>query len=410
MEEIIGFGALALVGVVAVLLSSECREIRGVMLVAYTVRAGTALLHEYILTLPDGGSDAKSFERIAWEWGNDGFVEAIKQFPGPDSYFYSWCVSLLYSIAGRSHLMAQSLSILAGIGSVYLVWILARELWGGYHAKKAAWVAALFPTLVLYSAMTMREPFVVFFLLLGLISLVQWVREGGSLVMARAMMGFFAATLFHGAMFIAILISGVFYVNRIGAGWLIALRRARLRVVTTIVLFGVFVCIVSFIVVGFDLPKLGGPQDLVDAGRYLHRMEYSHRGMASYPDWAVPSEESELVWKAPIRVIYFLIAPFSWDLEKVSHLVGWLDGFFYLIIVFCICRHWRAIWNKPEARAVALVLLALVFAFGVSVSNFGTGIRHRAKFVGIALALIAPRLPRLVMYRRSNTESVSKES
>ena len=42
-------------------------------------------------------------------------------------------------------------------------------------------------------------------------------------------------------------------------------------------------------------------------------------------------------------------------------------------------------------------IVVAVLMFGVAVGNFGTGLRHRAKFVAMALILIAPQLPRLVV-------------
>ena len=36
-----------------------------------------------------------------------------------------------------------------------------------------------------------------------------------------------------------------------------------------------------------------------------------------------------------------------------------------------------------------------VFAYSFGVGNFGTGIRHRLKFIGILIAIAAPKIARI---------------
>lgn len=401
LEHAIGLAPFLVGAILAALLSRRHPTIGVALLVAYSLRCGAALFHYYVTALPDGLGDARALEKIAADWGEQGIVGALSAYPGPDSHFYSWLLSLIYTFTGRNPLMAQGFSVIAGVAAVYLTWRLARDLWGEHHARKAVWVAALFPTLVLYSALTMREPFVVLFLLAGMTGVVRWVKQEDALSFMIAMIGFTAATFFHGGMFVAIAAFLALFTIRHGSLWLSSLRRAKIRVFSTIFLIGVFVCVASYLVIGYGLPKLGTPEDMFDVGRLIHRFNYSNRGTASYPDWAVPMNDSEIAWKVPIRVVYFLFAPFAWDLAKPGHLVGWLDGWFYILIVYFGWRHRRAIWSKPEARAIFLVLLPLVLLFGTGVGNFGTGLRHRAKFVAIGLILIAPRLPRFVVHRRT---------
>jgi len=396
MEHVLGLASLLLVGTLVAWLAMRCASIALALFVAFAVRASAALFHFYVTALPDGTTDARSLENTAWRWGNDGLATALGHFTGPDSHFYSWLLALVYSVTGRSPLMAQAFSVLAGVGTVYLTWRLTSELWGERHARKAVWCAALFPTLVLYSALTLREAYIVFFVLLGLWGTVRWARREDVYSLLGALAGFGLATFFHGGMFIALAAFLGLFAARHGYKWLAALRRARIRLFSTVLLVAVFVGTASYIVIGFDLPKLGKPSELVNAHRLVNRFEFSQRGTASYPDWAVPQEGSEIIWKAPIRIVYFLFAPFSWDIEKLAHLVGWFDGLLYMIIVFFLWRGRKQIIEDEGGRSVLLVLAALVLVFGLAISNFGTGLRHRAKFVAGFIALIAPRLPRLV--------------
>jgi hypothetical protein len=84
-----------------------------VLLPAFVIRAGFALVHYYITPLPDSAADAATFESVAWEWSQGGFFEALQQFT-TGAYFYSWLISLVYAITERSPLMVQGINVLFG--------------------------------------------------------------------------------------------------------------------------------------------------------------------------------------------------------------------------------------------------------------------------------------------------------
>ena len=86
------------------------------------------LIGHSFISLPDSTADAVSFELQAWEWSKYGFINHINNFTGPSPKFISWLVGVPYSLFGRSVLMAQSISLFFGIGSVILAWKLAYNL------------------------------------------------------------------------------------------------------------------------------------------------------------------------------------------------------------------------------------------------------------------------------------------
>ena len=87
-------------------------------------------------------------------------------------------------------LMAQSIGLLLGTCSIFLGWKLAYNLWDKNTAKKVAWTIALFPSLILYSVIVMREVYVCFFLLIALIGVCNWSKHGDIKWVLLAIMGF----------------------------------------------------------------------------------------------------------------------------------------------------------------------------------------------------------------------------
>ena len=163
MNDLIGFIAISLVFFITLLFAFRWKAVSKILLVAFFIRVLFLIINNYFFYLPDGNMDALNFELKAYKWSRDGFFGVFNYYVGPDAYFLSVLLAIPYSLFGRSMLMAQSFSILVSIGSVFLGWLLSKKLWDNRTAIKVGWTIALFPTLVSYSVLTMREAYVTFF-------------------------------------------------------------------------------------------------------------------------------------------------------------------------------------------------------------------------------------------------------
>jgi len=364
-----------------------------VLFVAFAVRTLASIVNLYITALPDSTTDAMNFERIAWEWSRGGFSVTLDHFPGPDSYFISWLLGLFYSATGRSALLAQSVTMLFGMGTIVIGWFVARELWGSRAAQKTAWVLALFPTLVLYSVLTMREAYVWFFFLVALLGMIRWARNDSWKSAGLALAGFLAATFFHGAMLIGALVFLALASARAVRQLVLSLSQSRLHIVAVFTAVLASAGVVTYVTTDIPVPKLGTFEQVTAVERSLRIFASSTRDTASYPEWTIPRSASELIWKAPLRMVYFFFSPFPWDVSSPRHAIGLVDGLLYMTLVGFIWRNRRRIRSDPGSRAILVVIGVVGLVFAIALGNFGTGIRHRAKFVAALVVLAAPRLP-----------------
>jgi hypothetical protein len=410
INDFLGWVFILLVVLSTILLAVRWPGVARILWAALAVRVAVILFGYYVAPLPDSDGDAIGFEILAWEWSQDGFEGVIEKFRGPSTNFISWILAILYSLTDRSLLMAQSVSIFFGMGTVFTGWLLARKLWGERAATKAGWVLALFPTLILYSVLTLRETYVLFFLIVALHGVVDWTRTGYIKPILLAMAGFIGATFFHGAM----VVGAVMFLLIV---WLTAVRRTVKALVVhsqvhlkSAVLVGVVGAGIAFIVLGgISVPKLGTFDQAVNVEHLLRNIDVVTRGSdgevgASYPQWAKPSTPIDLLYKGPIRVVYFIFSPFPWDIRKAMQLIGLLDSLLYMALVFLIWRNRKAIWADRASRNILLVLIAYFLIFGLAIGNYGAAIRHRSKFVGALIVLAAPMLPKLIFSRRKNSQ------
>ena len=74
------------------------------------------------------------------------------------------------------------------------------------NSNRVGWIIALFPSMILYSVLILREMYVAFFLLVALYGIVEWAKNKTVKAIILAMIGFIIATFFHGAIFFGAII------------------------------------------------------------------------------------------------------------------------------------------------------------------------------------------------------------
>ncbi len=82
-------------------------------------------------------------------------------------------------------------------------------------------------------------------------------------------------------------------------------------------------------------------------------------------------------------------------MSKLIHLIGLFDSFVYMILTYCIYRNRKVILRNPALLYILVILIFYLVAFSLGVGNFGTGIRHRAKFVIMLILLAVPLIPKI---------------
>jgi 4-amino-4-deoxy-L-arabinose transferase-like glycosyltransferase len=404
MGDTAGYVGLLLAVGLAIVLARRRRALMLPLVAAALARAAAALVQAYVLTLPDGDSDAVKFERyaagIAADWT---YFPKLLREEGL-SNLYSGVGALAYSAFGRSPLLFQSLSVIVGTFVVFLVWKLARELWDDGAALVAAWVAALFPTLVLYSALTLREEYFVACVLLGSIGCARWAKGGRLLDLLGALLALAVGAIFHPAtlVLIAAVIVAVIgrEVLRLARG---GLSRGQSLASGGLAIVGLAALVAAFIA-NPSIPKIGPVRNVFSVDFYSTLLNSRLGagiglgvGAGAYPDWMASSGGWDLLWIVPLRAVYLLFSPFPWDVNRPQHLVGVADSLVFLVLVIFIAINLRAVWTNNAARLLLVFAGLLIVAFAVGTGNFGTAIRHRSTIAPLLIVLAGPALLSLVL-------------
>jgi 4-amino-4-deoxy-L-arabinose transferase-like glycosyltransferase len=399
-DDLVGVISLIFISIFSIVLTRIYFPLRNIIILALTLRLLTIYLSS-VYSLPDSTIDSIKFENMALKWSQSNFLQVISYYPGLSSYFISWPIAILYSLFGSSIVLAQSLSLFFGIGSVFLGWALAKKLWNNKIAIKVGWLIAVFPTLVLYSVLLLKEIYVVFFLLVAIFGLVSWVKANKLRWVFLTMFGFTIATFYHGAM----IIGGIFFIIIVLLVSLnkflsLAITSNRISIKNASMIILILILSIAFLSNKIHVTKIGNFKDL-SFSRFSNITKHKSIGDASYPDWIQIKSPTEFIYKLPIRAFYFIFSPFPWEVKKLSHFLGMLDSFLYIFLFYLIFCNRKTIWREPALYIIFIILFCYLIIFGVGVGNFGAGIRHRVKFAILLILLAGPYIPKFTFSNKT---------
>ena len=384
-------------------LTKKYKEIAWVIAIAFVLRISAALINLYVVTLPDAGIDATGFENLAWLWGKDGLTEATSHFFEYGlPYFYANLGSLVYAIVGRSPLILSSISVLAGVYCVVLVWKLSIEVWSAQRAaKKSAWLVAIYPILILYSSVTMREVFITLLFLYGMLNVVLWSKTRKIIHAFIALMAFSLQVLLHpglavaGVLFIGLML--LYYNKRFFTSLIInsSINVHSFLVMMFYLLLGLYISIYSA-----SWVDAIGYRGWLSLDTLVERASIMYTGDAAYPSWLIAETPMQFLLLLVPKLFYYLFSPFLWDISKFSHILGMLDGVVFIMLFLSIYSHRKYITSNPQAFTLLVFVIFLSLVFTIAVGNFGTGLRHRSKILPIVIIIAAPFIYRVLLFKK----------
>ena len=157
-----------------------------------------------------------------------------------------------------------------------------------------------------------------------------WVRNDDYKSILLAIFGFTAASFFHGPL----IVGGITFLGFVVLDSLKKITKSlfylRFNIQALVIVILAIVLIQAIVTNKIYIPKIGYFQD-ISFGMFSNELRARMIGDASYGQWASISHMDEMIYKLPLRVLYFLFSPFP-GIFKNQHLIGTFDGFLFLIL------------------------------------------------------------------------------
>lgn len=389
------FGALLFLGLF--LVSATARDQRGarldrqIFLVAIVLRfAASVALYGLGLVRLIGDEDASgwtaAFSLIS-EWERQGVT--LFDLPGVwvatllhprGNLGYQYMVSTLFYVSGsRSRLVAAVLNNFFGAMTVVLTARVGASIFSSWVGSRVGWYACFFPSLVLWSAQTLKEPIVIFLETLALYACVLLRGSRGSLrhvVICSA-----AIVLLVSFRFYAAYVTGVVILLTLA---LPQLRSGRTRFGAAL---AVGALVVPLLVLTGALARHEATVQMFDLARLQDIRDWTarHTGSGVPLDYDIQTP-SGMLMSVAVGGVHLLLAPFPWQLGGAGLrtlltlpelLVWWWLVFTALVPGLRIALRHRF----TDVQPLLYFVLGMAFLYGLTFSNVGLVFRQRAQLL-----------------------------
>lgn len=334
-----------------------------------------------VYRLPNSGQDTESYAF----WARSGFLTGDYMRGGT----YAQFIAFWYRFFGVQRPIAQYVNIVLAISTIIVVVKIMNYLEvDDIIQKTAITLMSFLPNFTITNSILLRETLIVFLLSVGIYAFVRWIYEDNLLyVLASIVIVCLAASVHSGA--IAILL---------GEAMIFVLYDRRNHSIRLHLgsIVGLVIVIIGFIVIysQFGDVLFAKFQGIESAADVVGTADKYNAGSSSYDvGFAINNSVTSLIVNTPIRMFYFVASPLPWSWRGLSDIIAFC--FSSTVFIYAYARAIKEIRiSEPSDRKTMIILFtilalssALIFAWGVS--NAGTAVRHREKFVTIYIMLIA---------------------
>ncbi len=361
--------------VIAIFKTAKIKVDGLIVYISYNLMLALLLFDRFIKPLD--GSDADSFH-----------LSAVNKSQGIYSSdyggVYTNIIGSFYKLLGVQRIAAQYLNILLAV-SLIIVCYKTFELININKKYKTIGLAMISfsPNFLMLSCVLRRETLVSFLLAVSLYFFILWWIHGLFREFVVSVLICLAASAIHsGAIspIIAYFSILLLYDKKQGA------FNFRFKTV-----FGLLIVVFLFFYLNNKFGSiLFGKFQTDKSILELANQAETGRGGSGYSikGFSTGNEVVDLIFNTPLRVLYFVLSPMPWDWRGINDIIAFCFSSLYYFIGYILAYKAlksKCVHNEYRELIIALFIMmisaCIMFAWGVS--NAGTAIRHRDKFIAI---------------------------
>lgn len=376
----------AVVAVINILLLKETKKIKWILIGAFIFRMFLFFWDwkcRDIFLLPNSGMDTETYANGA----KNGFLYG--DFGRGN--FYSQCIAYcIYSLFGIQRFVAQYTNVLLGMGTILItIRILRRMGIENAVVQKIIAIMSFLPNLAITNSILLRETVMIFLIAVSVYTFVRWMENGSKMMMLISLaLPIFGAQFHSGAIAPA--------AAYIGCLLLYNRKEQRFNITKKSVLLLVLIFF-AFQVVNtlWGEALFGSKMSSIDSIEDITATADSHSAGGSAYEVGITTgnELVDMVVNTPIRMFYFVMSPLPWAWRGLNDIIAFVFsaavyGYCYVLAYKELKRN-DNLQNKNYIIACLFIAVASALVFAWGVSNAGTALRHRDKFVCPYMVLMA---------------------
>ena len=346
-------------------------------------------LNAYVSPVIGAGADALSFHKAAVEVSLlDNHMWNYASFSNGDAV-YTDCLGLFYRFIGSSIFSGAELSVLAFVLSCVVLVKLVDLLDLRRFRVGIILLFGLLPSMAIFTSVTLRESWQALFFLLTIYWAIRLHKRPGILIVSFLLMSVICLSVLH-----ASLLCYAIYLIIISTYWGVLSRKKKVRWLwpVSFVFTGLLVaCAIVF------AQKMGWYMSV--EGAFERAAMFRHaaatiQGRTTYGIMLDTSSVLGLVKTIPTVFVYYMFAPFPWQVKNVLDIHALLESMLRFALLLSALFSWRR--SSGEVRSyysfLFIVVLGLELVWALGTINWGTGMRHHVPGYGVIVLLGAPGL------------------
>lgn len=375
----------AIAMIIGILRSKLSKEVTVFLLLGFALRLFLLFFDLYckdIFVLPNSGQDTERFARQAEQL----------YLTGEDTsrgFLYVHFIATIYRFFGANRPVAQYLNLLMGMCIIFIAINILEKLKVNRRAQTyAIMLISLLPNLAITHVLLLRESVIMFMLSVSLYFLMKWIYGESFMFLIISAACAIIAALFHSGAIAVLLGEAITFIIYDRKNQKINLRPASIASLVVVILA------FAVIYTQFGDALFGKFERVESTEDILETADIYTKGGSSYEaGFKIANPTLNLIINTPIRMFYFVASPLPWSWRGIQDVIAFV--FSALVYLFIYYRAFTELKNNPgnKYRSLIVILLmimlssALVFAWGVS--NSGTAMRHREKFIIFYIIMFA---------------------
>ncbi len=319
---------------------------------------------------------------IANFWMGEG--PPIDYLISPKNYGINYVFAGFLYVFGRFPLNAAILNSLIGTLNPLLVYAIGLKLFHEAVARRAALLAAFFPSMIIWSSMALKDPLMSFMILFALLFCVR-LRERFSFVnLTGTLLPIIACypIRFYLVYFIGASVLGTMALNRPG-------RRVGGLSKQVILVAGLMAVIVGFGLMGSAMEDFNSFFNLEFVSTYRHGMAASaNSGFAQDVDISTPGGAIAFL---PLGLSTLIWSPFPWQMVSLGPIMTLPEMLMWWSLGPALMRGFLYALRKRFSDYSPIIVFAttLLIGYSLTMGNLGAAFRMRAQVFNLLFLFVA---------------------
>lgn len=268
---------------------------------------------------------------------------------------------------------------------------------------KAAFIYSFYPSSILYTSVTLREPFQLLFLTLSVYCALKIYYRGNAMRFLSLITYIFLMAMLHGAMLITgiALLAGSILLYSLKNKYKISYVKVG---AAALVISPLIIYLVSYsFTVSYDFSD-----GLVNAAQSYQDVAISIGGRTNYKSTTEYFGGLGILWFAVFGFFQYMFEPFPWNIGIPIDGLVMLEGFLRFYLLFLAYKNFQSRSGGSDFGWIFVLFVFFIaeFTWSLGTVNWGTGMRHHvpAFFCLLVVAFSAPerlRRPNTIQGHRS---------